>query len=212
MNIPTLVQAHELLDEAHSRNPGPWASHSRFVAEAARRIAERAGGMDWLAAEVLGLLHDIGRRAGVTGVRHVLDGYRYLSGLGYDDAARIAMTHSFPLLNIGEVFGEWDTTDDELRFVEAYLVSVQLDDYDRLIQLCDAIAMADGFVLMEKRMLDVALRYGTNAHTASKWRKKFEIKALFENRMGCSIYEVLPGVVENTFRWTRARDPECESS
>ena len=33
----------------------------------------------------MGLLHDIGRREGVTGMRHTLDGYRYLLEQGFDD-------------------------------------------------------------------------------------------------------------------------------
>lgn len=199
MLIPTLPEALALLDEAHRRNPGPWANHSRHVGDAAYRIAARLGDVDPDAVRVLGMLHDMGRRAGVTGMRHVLDGYYYLAGLGYYDAARIAMTHSFPLLNVREIFGEWDTTEDELAFIARYLSDIELNDYDRLIQLCDSIAMADGFVLMEKRMMDVALRYGTTPHSVPKWRKIFEIKAGFERRMGCSIYSLLPGIVENTF-------------
>jgi hypothetical protein len=204
LQIPTLQQAEALLSEAGARNPGPWVPHSRNVAEAAQRIAARVPGMDGEAAYVLGLLHDMGRREGVTGMRHVLDGYRRLSQLGYEHAARINMTHSFANGDIREVFGEWDCSDEELAFIEAYLARIEFDDYDRLIQLCDALAMADGFVLMEKRLVDVAVRYGAevgvSAYSIRKWRKKFEIRADFERRLGCSIYDLLPGVVENTFK------------
>lgn len=202
--IPTLQQARALLEDAGARNPGPWITHSRHVAEAARRIAERVPGMDGEAAYILGLLHDIGRREGVTGMRHVLDGYRYLSGLGYEDAARISMTHSFANGDIREIFGEWDCDAEELAFIERYLAGIEFDDYDRLIQLCDALAMADGFALMEKRMLDVAIRYGAeigvSAYSIRKWRKTFGVRADFERRIGCSVYDLLPGVVENTFK------------
>jgi hypothetical protein len=64
--------------------------------------------------------------------------------------------------------------------------------------------MADGFVLMEKRMLDVALRYGADvgvsAASVRKWQLTFDIRADFEQRMGCSVYDLLPDVVENTFK------------
>lgn len=33
----------------------------------------------------------------------------------------------------------------------------------------------------------------------NKWRATFAIKAQFEREMGCSIYELLPNVVEITF-------------
>jgi hypothetical protein len=205
MSLPDRATAEALLDEAGSLNPGPWVSHSRYVASGARAIAEHLPGVDPEAAYIVGLLHDIGRRAGVTGMRHILDGYNDLAARGYDAAARVAMTHSFAYQNIGAIFGEWDVNDDELHFIEAYLADVVYDDYDRLIQLCDSLAMAQGFVLMEKRMLDVALRYGMTEHTVPKWRATFAIKDAFERTMGRSVYRLLPGVVDNTFDFVRER-------
>jgi hypothetical protein len=57
---------------------------------------------------------------------------------------------------------------------------------------------------MEKRMLDVGLRYGINEFSLRKWQATFNIKVDFEQRMGCSVYSLLPGVVENTFGVTTA--------
>ena len=39
-------------------------------------------------------------------------------------------------------------------------------------------------------------------HTATidRWKKILEIKEQFENQIGCSIYSLLPGIVENSFR------------
>jgi len=199
MRIPDRFQAELWLQEAGELNPGPWVAHSRYVAEAARNIAARLPRLDVEAAYVLGLLHDIGRRAGVTGMRHVLDGYTYLVVAGCEDAARISLTHCFPNRNCREIFGEWDCTPEELTFLEDYLARVEYDDYDRLIQLCDSIANASGFCLMEKRMLDVGLRYGIHEYALRKWQTKFRIKEDFEQRMGCSVYSLLPGIVENTF-------------
>jgi len=199
MQIPTLSLAEAFLAEATVLNPSPWAAHSAHVAVAARAIATRHEGLDPDVAYVMGLLHDIGRRAGVTGMRHVLDGYRYLADQGYDDAGRVCMTHPFAYKHIGAIFGEWDCNPDELAFIEAYLAGIEYTDYDRLIQLCDSLAMAKGFVLMEKRMMDVALRYGINEFTVAMWKATFQIKQDFETAIGRSIYELLPGVVENTF-------------
>lgn len=198
--VPTLPHAEALLSEAYERNPGPWAMHSRHVALAARLIAERHPMLDPDVAEVVGLLHDIGRREGVTGMRHVLDGYNFLTALGFEDAARVCLTHSFAVKRLEAIFGAWDCTPDELRFIEDTLARLEFDDYDRLILLCDSLAMAEGFVLMEKRMLDVALRYGgVNEHTIEKWRETFRIKASFEAVIGCPVYALLPGVMETTF-------------
>jgi hypothetical protein len=199
VRIPDPDLAERWLQEASVLNPGPWVAHSRHVAEAARSIAARLPALDVEAAYELGLLHDIGRRAGVTGMRHVLDGYTFLAAAGSEDAARISLTHSFPNRDVQEIFGEWDCTPEELAFIDGYLARVEYDDYDRLIQLCDALANASGFCLMEKRMLDVGLRYGIHEHAPRKWQTKFHIKEDFERRMGCSVYSLLPGVVENTF-------------
>ena len=73
------------------------------------------------------------------------------------------------------------------------------DDYDRLVQLCDALALPTGFCLLEKRFVDVAIRYGTPPVTVERWKKILEIKDLFETRINRSIYELLPGVIENSF-------------
>ena len=48
-------------------------------------------------------------------------------------------------------------------------------------------------------MLDVGLRYGIHEYALRKWRTTFDIKTEFEQRMGCSVYSLLPGIVENTF-------------
>jgi hypothetical protein len=199
MKIPSLQQTEELLLEAQQLNPGPWVEHSRHVAQAAQAIAACHPDLDDQAAYILGCLHDIGRRFGVTGMRHALDGYRFLQSKGYPDAARICLTHSHPIKTAASGSARWDTTQEEYDFVQAYLDEIEYDLYDRLIQLCDSLAMSSGFCLMEKRLVDVVMRYGMPPLTLLKWEAYFQIKADFERQIGRSIYSLLPGVVENTF-------------
>ncbi len=199
MKIPALSEAEALLDEAAALNPGPWAAHSRYVAEAARQIAQRHPELEPEAACILGCLHDIGRREGWTDMRHIIDGCHLLAAQGYEDAARICLTHSFPLQDIREAFGKWDCTQKEYDFVADYLSRVQYTPYDRLFQLCDALALPAGCCLLEKRFIDVVLRHGFNDFTLDKWRATFAIKEQFEQEIGCSIYDLLPNVVETTF-------------
>ena len=68
------------------------------------------------------------------------------------------------------------------------------------MQLCDALALPTGFCILEKRFVDVTLRYGVHPHTLNRWKKILEIKKYFENLMGCPVYEVLPGVIENSMK------------
>jgi hypothetical protein len=202
MKIPSRQQATKYLAEAEQHNPGPWVAHSQQVAEAAQRIASAHQELDPEEAYILGLLHDIGRREGVSDMRHALDGYNYLFAKGYPDAARICLTHSYPLPDVGARSGQWDGTAVEEAFVADFLSKVEYTPYDRLIQLCDALCLPSGPVLMEKRLLDVTLRHGFNDFTTRKWRAFFDILQAFENAIGQSVYSLLPGVIENTFGFT----------
>jgi len=199
MKIPSSNEARSILEEAQARNPGPWVGHSLAAAGAAQAIAEELPGLEAYSAFFLGLLHDIGRRAGVAGMRHLLDGYQYLMQMGYEDAARVCITHSFPVKNIHAVEGKWDCSAVELEFIRDYLEQIEFDQYDRLIQLCDAISLPEGYCLMEKRFVDVALRYGVHEHTIQRWKAFLNIQYDFEKRLGISIYSLLPGAVDNTF-------------
>ena len=199
MQIPTLQKANAYLLEAEERNPGPWVDHSQQVAQAAQRIAATHPELDPESAYVLGLLHDIGRREGVHGMRHVVDGYNFLLAEGYPDAARICLTHSYPIKNVDAGSSKWDGTAKEKQFVANYLAKIEYTPYDQLIQLCDALCLPRGPVLMDKRMVDVTLRYGPNDFTTRKWQAFFDIQQEFETVIGQSIYSLLPGVVENTF-------------
>ncbi|MGY0371990.1 HD domain-containing protein [Clostridium sp. JNZ J1-5] len=197
--IPTLEEAKGILDEGSKLNPGPWIEHSLNVGRAAELIAEYDRELDENTALVLGMLHDIGRRYGVTSMRHSLDGYKFAMEKEYSLLARICITHSFPYKNIEAIFGEWDCSDEEYKFVKDYLDDISFSAYDKLIQLCDALALPTGYCLMEKRMLDVAMRHGVNEYTIEKWKATFEIQRYFEERIGRSIYSILPNVKENTF-------------
>jgi hypothetical protein len=199
MNIPSLEQAEALIKEAQELNSGPWVQHSFYVGKAAESIAQPHPKLDSQTAFILGYLHDIGRRAGVADMRHTLDGYYFLMEKGFDYAARICITHVFPLKHINSVAGKWDCTQQELDFLDDYLSKIEFDEYDRLIQLCDAIALPSGYCLVEKRLMDVALRHGVNEFSVPRWKAYLELQKEFESATGQSIYKALDGVVENTF-------------
>ncbi len=198
MTLPDLQTAETLLLEAEAMNPGRWVPHSRNVALAARIIAEHHPGLDPERAYLLGLLHDIGRRTGPNADRHILDGHDHLLGLGYPDAARIALTHSFPQQLPGELIGVWDGTVQEFERMTGLLLAATYTEEDRLIQLCDMLALPEGLCIMEKRMVDVALRYSFTPQMAEKWRVKLAIKAHFDEAIGQNLYHLLPGIVETS--------------
>jgi hypothetical protein len=94
---------------------------------------------------------------------------------------------------------KWDGTLEEKEFVAEFISRISYNLYDKLIQLCDAICLPSGPVLMEKRLVDVTIRYGFNDFTVEKWRAFFKIKQDYEDTIGCSIYAILPDVIQNTF-------------
>ncbi len=200
MKVPSLAEARQLLAEAEKLNPGPWVQHSIYVAESAANIAAHHPELDRDTAYILGYLHDIGRREGITGNRHIIDGYHFFMERDYPDMARICLTHSFPVLAVESAAGVWDCTAEELAVVRDYLAEIELDTYDYLIQLCDALALPSGFTIVEKRFVDVVLRHGFNEYTLARWRAYLAIKEQFEAVIGQSIYQLLPGIEENTFQ------------
>ncbi len=84
MKTPTIIEAEKLLVEAEQHNPGAWIGHSKTAAFCAKTIAEHCDNLNNIIAYVFGLLHDIGRREGVTDMRHNIDGYHFMTSLGYD--------------------------------------------------------------------------------------------------------------------------------
>lgn len=187
--LPTREEAERLLKEAKQCNPGPWVNHSRVAAHCAEKIAQACGDMDAGKAYVLGLLHDIGRKFGVRHLGHVSDGYTYMMELGYDEAAKICLTHSFHNQTLEDYIGRFDTSEEELKLIKNTLAEVTMDDYDRLIQLCDSLAGSEGVLFMEDRMEDVRRRYG--AYSKAKWDANLKLKEYFQEKAGRDIYEVV---------------------
>jgi len=194
--LPTVDEALQELKLAENLNPGPWVRHSMNVGIAARNIAEKVSGLNPEKAYIVGLMHDIGRRVGIVNIpTHVYEGYRYCLGKGWDEAARICMTHSY--LRMQDEFC-YEPDSEQEKEIKAYIMNCQADDYDRLIQLCDSLAVDYGFVILEKRFVDVTRRYGIMEGYIKGWEIAFKIKESFEKRMGCSVYDVLPDIGKTT--------------
>ena len=194
--LPTADEAMRELKLAEELNPGPWVMHSVNTGIAARKIAEKIPSLDPEKAYTVGLLHDIGRRVGIVDIpTHVYEGYQYCMGRGWDEAARICMTHSY--LRMRDEFDDHPENMQEKR-IRDYIMACEADDYDRLIQLCDSLAVDYGFVILEKRFVDVTRRYGIMEGYIRGWETAFAIKESFETRMGCSVYDVLPDIGKTT--------------
>lgn len=184
MKVPCIKITLETLYWAGNLNPGSWVEHSKNTGRAAKTIAEKCG-LNSEAAYCMGLLHDIGRYEGVSQMKHIIFDYNLMIKRGYDDMAKICLTHSFPLPNINLFSGQNDCDDNENKFITNFLQSTEYNDYDKLIQLCDALGDVKGITLLESRLIDVARRQGINANTVEKWDAFFKLKDYFSQKNRC---------------------------
>ncbi|HDR4904815.1 TPA: phosphohydrolase [Bacillus cereus] len=199
--------AKELLEWAYEQNPGPWFEHSLHVAHATENIIieliKKGYKLDADIAYNAALLHDIRRYKGFTkSVIHSYDGYMYMNDLGYTGNAVICVTHSFPCKNEHiNIAAEWSLVPDHMRsrLVEILNEHCNYDLYNKVITLCDALADADGFTTLERRLISVGLRHGTTSHTSLHWKGFYAIKKELEALIGKSIYTVLPDVEKSIY-------------
>ncbi|MFB7119503.1 HD domain-containing protein [Bacillus thuringiensis] len=199
--------AKELLEWAYEQNPGPWFEHSINVAQATENIIieliKNGYNLDADIAYNAALLHDIGRYKGFTkSVIHSYDGYMYMNDLGYTGNAVICVTHSFPCKNEHiNIAAEWSLVPDHMRIqlFEILNEHCNYDLYNKVITLCDALADADGFTTLERRLISVGLRHGTTSHTSLHWKGFYAIKKELEALIGKSIYTVLPDVENSIY-------------
>ena len=191
----TRREAEEILNWAHGQNPGSWAAHCRVCARAAELIARKCG-LDAERAYISGLLHDVGYysyKDGKGEVSHIYAGYKLMAGKGHEAIARICLSHSFPgsCRDIKFLTGsDVNWTDDGLAVLNKFLAGAEYDDYDKLVQLCDAIVIPQGVVMIEKRLIDVTRRHGFTDFTVEKWGAYFALKDYFDGKCGINIYNL----------------------
>jgi len=188
------AEAEQLLTWGYEQNPGPWADHCRVVSRAAQTIANKCG-LDAERAYILGLLHDIGyydyRDYKSRKADHIFTGYELMSDKGYEDVARICLSHSFTVQDIETFASSYvKCTDEQMAFIDAFLRDTVYNDYDRLIQLCDALGTAQGVVIIEKRLMDVTRRHGFRDKTIEKWESNLALKDYFDKLCCMNIYNL----------------------
>ena len=111
---------------AGQQNPGKWVEHSRFVALACKNIAAQCDDMSTERAYCFGLLHDIGRYAGISSERHLIDGYRFCMERGWEKAAQICISHAFMIQDIHSSIGTFDVTEEDFHFMESFIKNAHL--------------------------------------------------------------------------------------
>ena len=118
-----------------------------------------------------------------------------------EKAGQICISHAFMIQDIHTSIGTFDVSKEDFRFMEKFIQTAVYDDYDRLVQLCDALALPTGFCLLEKRFVDVTLRYGVHPATIDRWKKTLELKICLKNESEDRFIPCSPAFWKIVFRW-----------
>lgn len=205
--LPTDEQVEHLFTEvkqlcAKNNITLGWIDHSVFVSNIASILASKLN-LDERLARLGGLLHDIGRglqpHNQIGWNFHEIAGYKFLLSKGYTELARFCITHGF--IKVSSI--QYD--DNHFRGIDKpdidlytnFVNTVEINEYDKIIQLADSIAVRDGYVTLEQRTIDLIHRYPQNKEG---WilalDEALQLKKYFDEKLGCSVYNVIPQFFE----------------
>lgn len=179
----TSEKALELLKAAENTTTDlGWVLHSRCVGETAGVIADKLG-LDKEKAKTLGYIHDIGKKDGDFH-NHIMNGYEYLKGLGYEEEyCNICLTHSY--LN-NDCMCTAGGIPKNIPFRTEFIKNHEYTIYEKIINLCDLMCTRKRMTL-EQRIIEIMLRRGcyenTVYHITEAKKLKQEIDELL--RMQC---------------------------
>ena len=195
----TSNEAYKLLTEAEKLNPGRWIEHSKRVGEAAQRIAKKLN-IDSDKAKAMGYIHDIGKRSGER-VHHVINGYKYMTELGYDEYAVICLTHSYLNNDINCTAGGVPNSDSEgYEFRKEFIKNHEYTIYDKIINLCDLMC-TNKFMILEQRLIEIMTRRGVDTNTVYHITEAIKLKEELEEKMECSVYSLFPEIIDDLENW-----------
>lgn len=189
----TSEKALELIENFRNKmeNTG-WIDHSICVGNSAGKIAESLG-LDVDKAKTLGYIHDIGKGIGEF-KEHVMNGYKYIKELGYDDEyANICLTHSYLNNDINCTAGGFPK---DIPFRTEFVKTHEYTIHEKIINLCDLMCTNVNMTL-EKRLVDIMLRKGVHENTVYHIKEAQKLKKEFDEMLGFNVYNLFPDVLEN---------------
>ncbi len=180
-------------DLAHGREAGTWYkyhNHVYGVGYLAEKIANVLGNVDSEKVWILGVMHDAGKIHERLEQRfHGLVGYEFFKDKD-DEIARISLTHTFHFNRIPpyeKVERMFFGKKDDYEFVKYFLAKHPVNEYDKLIQMCDSLANCSGFVTLEQRGEEFAQRYKMPVPDYMI-KGAYQLKDYFDKRLMGDVY------------------------
>ena len=196
----TSKEAKKLLEiERKSATDDRWINHCLCVGDSAGIIAkalkEKGYDVDVDKTITLGYLHDIGKYNGKSR-GHAMRGYEYLKSKGYDEEyANICLTHSYLNNDLICVAGGVPNPNDK-PFLSNFIKNHTYSMEEKIINLCDLMC-TDRIYTLDKRMMDLLLRYGVYKNTHYHIKEAYKLKEYFDKLLGYNLYDLFPEIKEN---------------
>ena len=165
--------------------------HTTGVARFSERLAAHLK-LNEEQAYVCGLLHDYGKRLNERQEDrfHGLIGYDDMLELGYPQAARICLTHSFIDKNFSN--DDFSYPDHWLNECRNLLKSIEYNEYDLIAQYCDLFFEGMEQTTLERRIAGIAARYNINdAQRQNLEYTVFKLKKQIDKLCDCDSYKIL---------------------
>ena len=190
-------QALALLDK-YSSADASWRAHCLQVGVAARRLAElisqRGHPTDVDKAEILGLLHDLGRSQEHS-LRHGIEGYLLARSEGHRDQGRVCLLHVLKGRSLVEAVRLGLLTEEERSQLKADdCTSQPVCQEEKIAILADALMSDTGLVPIEEKYANARRRYGAQPH---HYQDEAWVETLAEElsgQLGMHPYEALRGL------------------
>ena len=194
----TSEEARNLLEkERNNVKDDRWIDHCICVGNSAGKIAkalkDKGINVDIDKVISFGYIHDIGKSVGPF-KDHVMNGYKYLKKLGYDEEyCNICLTHSY--LN-NDVMCTGGGIPSNIPFRSKFIKDHDYTIYEKIINLCDLMCTSK-VNTVDKRLIDIITRRGAHSNTQYHVIETYKLKKYFDELLEYNLYDLFPEIKNN---------------
>ena len=174
-----------------------YEEHEIAVGACASILAS-ACGLDVMKAGIMGYCHDMGKVISdekKDKTFHGVTGYKYFKSINEDELAQVCLTHSFPDFEFkNDEYASYGL--ENIEEAKNILKTIQITDYDRIIQLSDLLVHFNGKTVLYENMKDRMSYIEKEYHVEhyyirKKYKNAIKLKRFLENKYNCNVYKLL---------------------